>query len=179
MRKLQLFAVPAQRSAHDLGHFQLPEETAKTLTIYYYYHYATQNWNLCLQFFRMWNERMNYAYRICVKMCIAGMLTSIQKLWATRMAYRMRWCTRQHYSGDFHCMNWHDQLQYAPCWSVSAMLLASLYKNYTSLCNVKNKPINKCMCVYHACSRKILSFKSWWQIKQKPPTKCSIHTRKM
>ena len=33
MRKLQLFAVPALNGLHmTWGHFQLPEETAKTLT---------------------------------------------------------------------------------------------------------------------------------------------------
>ena len=92
---------------------------------------ATQKsyWNLCLPLFRMWNERMNYAYRKKGKMWVADMLTSIQKFWATQVAYRMRWCIRQHCSGDFHYMNWLDQLQNIPCWSVSAMLLASLWIN--------------------------------------------------
>ena len=42
-RKLQLFAVPAQRSAHDLGPFPASRRDSQDTDIVdYYYHYATQ-----------------------------------------------------------------------------------------------------------------------------------------
>lgn len=42
-RKLQLFAVAAQRSAHNLGPFPaFQRDNQDTDIIYYYYHYATQ-----------------------------------------------------------------------------------------------------------------------------------------
>ena len=42
------------------------------------------------------------------------------------------------------------------------------YKKYTSLCKVKNKSINECVCVpciLKISKEKFLSFESWWQTK--------------
>ena len=57
---------------------------------------------------------------------------------------------RQHYSGDFHHVIWHDQLQklhvgHTSCVTVSQPSTHTQeVKKYTFLCKVK---CNKCMCV--------------------------------